>query len=307
MLVVRALAVAAFLFFGAKIAAADDAETLIEQGIELREKGKDEEALAKFERAFSISPTPRGKAQIALCEQALGRWISAERDLNDALAPGDAWIAKNKGALDGALATIRTHLGDLVLIGGADGASVRVDGRDIGTLPLRAAIRLEIGTHTLEVTHALYYPVSEPVSIRADAPARVSLEMHARATEPPKPIDKTPEKQPPTTAGGGVQRAVGIGIAASAAVPLALGFIGIAARQGQVSAYNDDPSCPSITSQMKSAACQSRIDAADTWQAASIVGFILAGSFLVAGAIVALTAPSAKNVAFDARGVAIVF
>src|SRR6185312_3741828 len=62
-------------------ARADDPDALIDQGLELREHGKDADALALFERAYSASPTPRAKAQIALAEQALGRWAAAEKDL----------------------------------------------------------------------------------------------------------------------------------------------------------------------------------------------------------------------------------
>ena len=56
-------------------ATGDAAEHLIKQGVELRAKGKDAEALVLFQKAYAATPSPRALAQIALAEQALGRWI----------------------------------------------------------------------------------------------------------------------------------------------------------------------------------------------------------------------------------------
>src|SRR6185295_1879926 len=127
----------------------DDADGYIAKGIEARERGRDAEALGLFKKAFAIAPTPRARAQVALAEQALGMWADAERDLTAALATaGDAWIAKNRVALDGALATIRRHLGDLE-VRGPDAAEVYLDGLRLGTTP--GPFRVEAGRRTLEV------------------------------------------------------------------------------------------------------------------------------------------------------------
>lgn len=76
-----------------------DAEALINRGIELREHGKDDEALGVFKKAFAKSPTPRARAQVALAEQALGLWTAAESDLASCLAAADdAWITNAVGS-----------------------------------------------------------------------------------------------------------------------------------------------------------------------------------------------------------------
>src|SRR6185437_14986654 len=229
-------------------ARADDPDALIDQGLELREHGKDADALALFERAYSASPTPRAKAQIALAEQALGRWAAAEKDLVAALASsGDPWIVKYKDALDGALATVRTHLGDLILNGGIAGAEVKVDGEKAAVLPASGPLRLVVGTHTLEVRADGYYPWSQPVTIRSDAPAAVSIEMHVRVEAPATHVAVAPPPPPPPleyVPVSGARRTAGIAIAISAAAPLALGFVGIGLRASEVSAYNSDATCP---------------------------------------------------------------
>ena len=59
-------------------------------------------------------------------------WVSAETDLVAALATdSDAWITKNRAALDGALGVIRRHIGSLE-VRGADGAEILVDGAPVG-------------------------------------------------------------------------------------------------------------------------------------------------------------------------------
>ena len=277
-------------------ARADDPEALIDQGLELREHGKDAEALALFEQAFRQAPTPRAKAQIALAEQALGRWAAAEKDLLAALASdADPWIAKYKDALGGALATVRTHLGDLILNGGVAGAEVKVDGEKAAVLPATAPLRLVVGTHTLEVRADGYYPFSQPVTIRADAPAAVSIEMHVRV-EPPAPrpaaqVFAPPPRPPERVPVSSAQRTVGVALAVSAAAPLALGFVGVGLRASEVSAYNADTTCPGLSSATQPAGCQAHIDSAGAWQVVSIVGFALAGALAATGVVVALTAP----------------
>ena len=81
----------------------EDADAALRRGVELRREGKDADALEMFQRALSLSPSPRARAQVALAEQALSLWTAAERDLAMALAArDDPWIRQNREALEGA-------------------------------------------------------------------------------------------------------------------------------------------------------------------------------------------------------------
>lgn len=159
--------------------APDDA--LVQQGITLRTQGRDAEALALFEQANAQFHTPRSVAQIALAEQALGRWERADRHLREALTfAQDAWITRNRAALEGALAQLQQRLCALELIDGVPGARVRVDGRDIGALPAASTVRLVRGSYTLEVEAEGYYPLRRSIDLNG-ASARESVEMRPRA------------------------------------------------------------------------------------------------------------------------------
>jgi hypothetical protein len=83
--------VCAFLI-GSRPALAQDADVLIKPGVELRREGKDQVALEEFRPAFDVAPTPRALAQIALAEEALGRWIDAEAHIGKARGRAGPWI-----------------------------------------------------------------------------------------------------------------------------------------------------------------------------------------------------------------------
>jgi tetratricopeptide (TPR) repeat protein len=99
--ILRAL-IAALLLSSSTPGRADaraDATSLIRRGVELRKEHRNDEALAAFAQAFALAPSPAAQAQRALAEQALGRWLDAEKDLEAALASeDDRWIEKNRGA-----------------------------------------------------------------------------------------------------------------------------------------------------------------------------------------------------------------
>ncbi|HEX7600493.1 MAG TPA: PEGA domain-containing protein [Polyangiaceae bacterium] len=292
LLVLAALAVA-------PVAHADGADALIEQGLVLREAGRDAEALDQFKKAYALAPSPRALAQMALAEQALGRWVVAEANLGRALrSVQDPWIMKNRAALDGALVTIARHLGDLEVAGGATGAEVLLDGEGVGTLPLPGPLRAEVGTRTLEIKRDGYYPVSRMVTIANGEPARVSVEMKPRANvgqlpPPPTPPKETPAHDPVDP--GRTQRAVGWGLTLAAVPAVGLGVVGVVGRGGEISSYNSDGTCPGADKPAQPPVCQGHIDSADRWKAVSIVGFSLGALLAGTGVVLLLTAPSEKT------------
>jgi len=176
-----------------------EADALILQGLQLREQGKDFDALGLFERAHALAPSPRALAQRALAEQALGRWVLAELHLREALATtGDPWIAQHRTALDGALAVIGEHLGHLQVNGGVAGAELRLDGRLVGRLPLSAPMRVVVGRPLLEVTLAGHYPVRREITIKAGSLSTETIEL---VPVPALPPAAEREHEPATQAG----------------------------------------------------------------------------------------------------------
>src|SRR5215471_13322906 len=132
---------------------ATSAATLVQRGLQLRERGDDEAALEAFRKAHELLPDARSLAQMGLAEQALGRWIDARGHLREALIQErDPWITRRRDVLERAVRAIDDHLGELDVLGGVPGAEVKVNGHAVGALPLARPLVVPAGTVTLEVS-----------------------------------------------------------------------------------------------------------------------------------------------------------
>ena len=169
-----------------------EAEALIRQGVELRGQKKDERALPLFEKAYQLSRSPRTAGQLGLVEMALGYFVDAEKYLGEAVAsPDHPWVAKNLATLKAQLATAKTQIGDLYIVGEPAGAEVLVNGKPVGKLPLSSPIRLDKGRADVQVRAAGYVASTDSVVMvggkREDRSYRLQREAVAVAPPPPRP------------------------------------------------------------------------------------------------------------------------
>jgi len=272
----------------AGVAHADDADALIARGLELREKGRDEEALGLFRQAQLKAPSPRARAQVALAEQALGLWVLAESDLVAVLATDDAWIVKNKSALEGALVVIRKHIGTLE-VRGAERADVYIDGTKVGTGA--GPYRLEAGRRVLEVRATGKQTTSRAVDLPSGGTARETVSLVALPNVPP-PGRGDGVVGPRNDDPGRGQRLLGWVFVGAGAAVLATGGAALLVRQGYVDDYN--VVCPGVGVD-QTPACQDQIDTSRTWLTIAIVTLITGGAAVVGGGVIIGTAPSAPK------------
>ncbi|HEY8431930.1 MAG TPA: PEGA domain-containing protein, partial [Sandaracinaceae bacterium] len=190
----------------------------------LREQGRDDEALPLLRRAHELEPSAQTLAQVALAEQALGRFRDAERNLAAALEQGGPFIRRHRRALEEALETIRSHLGELELIGGVEGAEVRIDGELVGTLPL-GPISVEAGVVVVEVSAPGYLPYQRRVEVAPRERARREVALVARPTAAASASEAAPGATAPVVV---VRRAPDGGLLAASVVLLGLGAAGLA-------------------------------------------------------------------------------
>ena len=175
---------------GARAGESGEAEALIRQGVELRGQGKDERALPLFEKAYQMSRSPRTAGQLGLVEMALGYFVDAENYLGEAVAsPDHPWVAKNLATLKAQLATAKTQIGELYIVGEPAGAEVLVNGKPVGRLPLSAPIRLDKGRADVQVRAPGYVASTDSVVMvggkREDRSYRLQREAVAVAPPPP--------------------------------------------------------------------------------------------------------------------------
>jgi hypothetical protein len=253
-------------------------EDLINRGIALREARNDAAALDLFRQAYALEKSPRALAQVALAEQALGRWSEAEVDLAQAVArPDDPWIARNKVLLNQALAEIQGHLGSLQLTGGVPGAEVFVNGARAGTLPLAKPLRVNAGKATLEIHAANYLPIARTVIVPKGGLARETVALVAVAAQPPLAAAAQPGGGEPTPHDSWpVRRKVGLVFGAAAVVSAAVGTTFLFVRDGRARDFND-AGCftDSLTSDCKP--LRDKEETAVTWVVAGMVGAAVLG------------------------------
>lgn len=265
-------------------------DTAIDKGLDLREAGRDAEALEIFRQAYLQSKEPRALAQIALAEQALGQWVEAEAHLQQALATRDAWIDARRTPLEGALAAIQKRLAKLtVVIPEVEGAEIRINGKVVGRSPLAKPISVAAGSVVVQVEAEGYFPMSRS---RELAPESVAQESFTLVSRPPtEAVAATPSVPAPTpvttapdaaaeadlTSSGGPNLTVPAVVATGGAVAaLGTGVAFLLIRNDNIDAYNDDAQCV-FGNLSRQERCGDKLNAADDAEVIAIIGFAGAG------------------------------
>jgi len=288
---------------------ADGSEGLIREGLALRRNGDDEAALERFTRAARIRRSGRVLTQIALAEQALGRWVEAESHLIEALSlREEAWIAKNRPLLDSALADISSHLGTLEVVGNVPGAEVRVNGTARGRLPLPQALRVASGTVTVEVDAQGYFPLARTVTVMARGRSREVLTLVPSAVAPtasvlpptaspsrvevptPSLSDRSPQSiQMPSP----WQRQAGIAAFVASAALMVYGGISTWQREKLVS--DNSGKCTRDPQASESMSCSGVRKSISKYETGQLIGYGGAAALAVTGGVLLWVAPSTSD------------
>lgn len=306
----RAVVTAALVLCGnfARAQSADDVEALVRRGVALRQRGDDAGALGEFERALARSPEPRVLAQVALAEQALGRWLDADRHLRAAVAAeADPWVARNAALLRQAGAELGAHLGWVRVAGAVAGAEVYANDERVGTLPMAGAARVAAGTNVLAVRAPGYVTMTRRVEVEAgrearetfafvrEAPATVPVVVAVVPTVVPAPTATAAPDAAPRP--GGVQRALAWTALAVGAAGVGVGVFALARRDGLVSTYDErrDPMCPGTGSATQPSVCAGYLADIDAMQSLAVGGLVAGGALALTSVVLFATAPSAAG------------
>jgi PEGA domain-containing protein len=280
------------------------ASALIARGIRLRKSGDDRAALAAFAQAYAEAGSLQALAQMALAEQALGRWVLAHAHLEQALAAHtDPWIDAHRATLETAREEIASRLGQLEVSCNVAGALVEVDGEPIGRTPLPRAVPLVVGQSVLKISAPDHFAVTRQVQVDARALARVDVILTALpregTTQPGTSGMRTSELGAGTSDGGargGSARSVlmysslGLG-----ALGLTVGVTGYVVREVNVNVYNDDSRCRVRAGIPRSLECKDQYDAWRLGQTLAIGGLAAAAVFGGVGLYLWLDRPAASR------------
>jgi hypothetical protein len=303
--VLAALVAAALLVVGTARAKEPgaEAEVRIQKGIELRRAGRNGEALSEFQKAFALAPTPRAQAQIALALHALGDWLGAERALEDALrAIDDPWITQYRDALEGALATVRAHLGWLSVSANVAAGELFLNGLRVRAIPLSDSIRVVAGRLDTEVRAQGYATVLRTIEI---APGK---EDHETFTLEPRPVAHESSKRvvsgaevssssltPKARRSAPVWRSPLVGYieVGAAGVFAAAGIVAWRVREDDVATYNDNSRCL-VGTRTRGEQCGQYADASNVALGSEVAAFAAAAGTGALGAWVLLRPAPAR-------------
>jgi hypothetical protein len=156
----------------------DEADAAIKRGVEYRIRGDDHKALEEFQKADRVKSSPRATGQIGLAQMALGHWVEASDALDSALAAtGDAWIKKNRAALEETAKAVSRHVGQIEIEGEPAGASVTLNGSVAGKIPLKS--KVVAGDVVIVVTAPGHVSLMRKVTVDPDTKVRESFTLTA--------------------------------------------------------------------------------------------------------------------------------
>jgi hypothetical protein len=274
-------------------------EELIAQGVELRKKGQDAEALALFERANSVRRSPRAVVQIALAHQALGHWRQAETGLIEALGENDdPWISRHRVHLEESLAVVQAHLCSLQVESNIDGAEVWIGGELSGRFPLDRPLRVVAGDLDVEVRATGFPTIRQTMHVEGKSQAHATFTFAlppAPTAEPPKKTSED-ERTPLEHPSSGIRAVAWISLAGAGGLAL-VGGAGLATREAEAQIWNDDARCGPMGGQSRADRCGTNRDIGNTALTVAIVAFVTSGvAAAVSGALFLGTSrPSRAN------------
>lgn len=167
---------------GGSSATASRAADLKKRGDDLLDAKHYAEALAAYDAAYAIEPSPallynRGRAL-----QFLGRNPEALDALEQFAAQAPRELLDRLSGLPALLEDLRSRVGTLVIAGTVTGARVLVNDRQIGVTPIGAPVKLDAGHLRVDAFADGYFPFHREVDLPGRATVTVDLALVSRET-----------------------------------------------------------------------------------------------------------------------------
>jgi hypothetical protein len=148
-------------------------KALLAEGLNLMDNGHAQEALAKFEAAYQIVPSPKVLFNMGLAHQALGNRVTALECFEGFLgelpdAPEDARTYAERQ-----VQLLRADVSFVDISANRPGAEARIDERPVGVLPLKKAVVVQPGPHVVSIRENGYEIFRQSIVSVAGKPTRV--------------------------------------------------------------------------------------------------------------------------------------
>jgi hypothetical protein len=143
-----------------------DAKRRFLRGLELAKAGQWDAALAEFTASLELHRTRVASRNMAIALHQLGRnaealdaYTALLEEFSSSMPPDELERVKEE------LAAVRPLVGEIEVTSSEPGSIVVVDGRQRGTTPLTASLRVDAGTRTVRVSREGFETYEERVSI----------------------------------------------------------------------------------------------------------------------------------------------
>jgi len=139
-------------------------------------------ALAEFERAYALVPSPRLLFSMGQAHAGLGQYAAAFKELQAYVASvGSSVPAERRSQVTRQLEALRAQLGSVAVTVNVPGTSIDVDGEVVGSSPLRAPVMLDPGSHRVGAAHTDHSPASARVSVISGEVTAVRFDLQPSA------------------------------------------------------------------------------------------------------------------------------
>ena len=166
----------------------DMARQRFQEGVQLFDQGKFEEARAAFLQAYALKKHPAVLLNLAQSELHSGHSVEAARHFSQFLRESpNADSAESQAAQEG-LALARTKTGRIDVKVDIEGADVFVDGEMVGRAPLPEAVDAAPGMRTVEVKMPGRATQTAEASVEVGQIATVNLVMDGSSPGAPAPV-----------------------------------------------------------------------------------------------------------------------
>jgi hypothetical protein len=280
--------------------AAEDAvvEALIQRGIQLRRGGSDDQALNVFlEAERQDQKSVRVLLHIVTAAQASGKWLMADSYMRKVSAlKDDDYYRRHSDAIDAVRRSIAARVGTFQAQGEPEGASVRLDGQLVGTLPMESPAAVESGTYVMEVQKPGFYRLRRAINVVGGVLTREPVELNAMPTrtdlaaggEPAGAAATEPGVEPGTKGSWLTSPALAwtlVGVGAASGITSAIVF---QLREDRVKSWNDEGRCIASNGETREERCGGLKNDADTFQTLGIVSAIAGVALAGTGAVLLL-------------------
>lgn len=275
------------------------------EGQALFDASQYEEASAAFQRAFKLAPSWKLHYNIGQCETAAKNYGAALGHFEKFIIQGGDEIgAERSEEVLSEMKRLRQLVGTLRFLDVPDGSRLTIDGKDYGTFPLAASIRVVAGLeHNIEVSNGSDVLLQQKLVLGATE----SITISAGQDTQPLPDDGAPQSASASEQSPSRLKPLKIIFWASASMAmasagLATGFwVAADAKEKDFNTLNSDPSVPRDDSELLKLG--DKINSYDKGYVISMIGAgVFAAAAITAGIIYKL---KKKKSMVDASGTAL--